>query len=667
MERIAKVRYVIGIILVTIPAVLSACTLSVGGIFIGLSGACDREALVVTKFEDADDGICTEDDCSLREAVITSNTCAGLQDIELPPGTYTLSIVGRGEDGAHTGDLDITDKVNLVGRDGEAVIDAGGIDRVFHIIELPETDGPHITLLKNLTITGGMADNIGGGIYVQDAMIFADSVNLRGNQAGSEDGVGGAGGGFYVRNGRINPDRVVIENNLAHGPGGGGYLENSATLVNGVQIIRDNRSLGGRGGGGLYISTGSLANIFDTEFVDNEAAGSGGGLWNAGTVERMWTTEYSGNVSEVNGGGFYNAPDGEAYLDETWFTNNNAQQGGGIFNEGMIEIKKSGLNNNTAFAGLGGGMFNEGSAARVMMVNATISGNMIPSEHEGGGGGIVNNNGDLEIAYSTLAYNSLNGLYHRGGSVRLANTILGHHGGDNCVGNPVVSGGYNLEDSSSCRFTGSTDMEVDRVGIDRLAMNGGFSLSHALREDSPALNSADPGDCPGVDQRGATRPMGERCDRGAFESKEYSDRGSDTMGVTAGPTDTPAPTPTVTGTPTPTVSPTPQEEPEGRLDRNAFCRTGPGTVYPPATAYGTGTTLVIDGQNTFQPKWWRVVVPTTGGNCWISGSLLTTTGPVNDVPEIKAPPTPTPTPVPPTVTPTYQGQNPTPDPTQQGN
>jgi len=50
-----------------------------------------------------------------------------------------------------------------------------------------------------------------------------------------------------------------------------------------------------------------------------------------------------------------------------------------------------------------------------------------------------------------------------------------------------------------------------------------------------------------------------------------------------------------------------------------------------------------------------VVVPSTGGHCWISDALLSTTGAVEEVPAFKAPPTPTPTPVPPTVTPTYQG------------
>ncbi len=59
--------------------------------------------------------------CSLREAIINANNnntsgsidcvsgAAGVDEIVLPAGTYTLSIAGRSEDAAATGDLDITD------------------------------------------------------------------------------------------------------------------------------------------------------------------------------------------------------------------------------------------------------------------------------------------------------------------------------------------------------------------------------------------------------------------------------------------------------------------------------------------------------------------------------------------------------------------------------
>ena len=51
----------------------------------------------VTKIADTNDGVCGAD-CSLREAIGAANALPGADVITLPAGTYTLSIVGAGED-----------------------------------------------------------------------------------------------------------------------------------------------------------------------------------------------------------------------------------------------------------------------------------------------------------------------------------------------------------------------------------------------------------------------------------------------------------------------------------------------------------------------------------------------------------------------------------------
>src|SRR3989304_3546658 len=63
--------------------------------------------LVVTKTADTADGTC-DSDCSLREAIIAANAAAGDDEITVPAGTYTLTIAGKNEDAAATGDLGIT-------------------------------------------------------------------------------------------------------------------------------------------------------------------------------------------------------------------------------------------------------------------------------------------------------------------------------------------------------------------------------------------------------------------------------------------------------------------------------------------------------------------------------------------------------------------------------
>lgn len=52
-----------------------------------------------------------------------------------------------------------------------------------------------------------------------------------------------------------------------------------------------------------------------------------------------------------------------------------------------------------------------------------------------------------------------------------------------------------------------------------LADNGGPTQTHALVNDSPAIDAADDTVCPTTDQRGVSRPQGAFCDIGAFEDQ----------------------------------------------------------------------------------------------------------------------------------------------------
>ncbi len=127
--------------------------------------------------------------CSLREAIVAANTnrrsgskpgeCpagSGADTIILPPGAYTLTRTGSGEeDACTTGDLDIRGDVDIVGGPG-VTIDASGItDRVFHIMHGNVT-------LSGLTIKNGSDVNHGGGIY-NHGQLTLTNVTLSGNQA----------------------------------------------------------------------------------------------------------------------------------------------------------------------------------------------------------------------------------------------------------------------------------------------------------------------------------------------------------------------------------------------------------------------------------------------------------------------------------------------------
>jgi hypothetical protein len=88
-------------------------------------------------------------------------------------------------------------------------------------------------------------------------------------------------------------------------------------------------------------------------------------------------------------------------------------------------------------------------------------------------------------------------------------------------------GHHNIGSDSSC----GVGIQVVDPKLLQLADNGGKTLTHGLSFGSPAIDAAGTGGgaiaCPGVDQRGVTRPFdgdfngSAACDIGAYELVGY--------------------------------------------------------------------------------------------------------------------------------------------------
>jgi hypothetical protein len=102
----------------------------------------------------------------------------------------------------------------------------------------------------------------------------------------------------------------------------------------------------------------------------------------------------------------------------------------------------------------------------------------------------------------------------------LANSLI--DGDCRVDGGVITSNGYNIESpGNTCGFDQTGDQSgVSAVLLDLqpLADNGGPTQTHALGEDSVAIDRIPAVDC-GVttDQRGEPRPVGDGCDVGSFE------------------------------------------------------------------------------------------------------------------------------------------------------
>lgn len=435
------------------------------------------------------DGICAAaaasgPQCTLRAAIEEANASAGLDTILLPAGVFELTLAGGGEDAAASGDLDITDPLNVLGAGaGSSIVRQRAADRVFDV-----GAGAQATLSR-LTIAGGGGIETGGGIRNLGVLAVTDC-EVSGN--GAE--------GRSVRF-------------------GGGVFNAATIAITGSRII-DNRvggdGIAGAAGAGIYNTL--AAAITGSRVEGNEAAGPA-----------------------AAGGGIFQLAPGVLQVGLSSVTGNSAANGAGVaIGGGTVNLSSALLAENAATAAGGGLRVSAGTAT---LTNSTLSGNSADAD----GGGIAANGGSVALAFVTVAANLADaddGGGGNGGGVWIgpAAAVSVRHGliADNldrggeapdCSGALVSLGHALLESSSGCALaSGAGDLVGVDAGIGPLADNGGPTRTHALSAASPALDAGDASGCVGlagtpllIDQRGSARPRdGDAdgvalCDRGAYE------------------------------------------------------------------------------------------------------------------------------------------------------
>lgn len=398
----------------------------------------------------------------------------------------------------------------------------------------------------------------------------------------------------------------------------------------------------------------------------------GGILLNEGTVI-LERTQLARGVAD-RGAGIYNSGTLTA-IDSVFFKHSNRLPqgfGGAIYNEGVVQLDRVTIEAGNARLGCGGGIYNA-AGGQFDALNTTISGN---GADKARGGGICNDGGTLACTHCTISRNKSTtgsgGIVNLAGSVTLRASVLADNSQSgvgrqvNCEG-PITSAGYNLDSGTTCDFTSAGD----RSGVDPLLRGlravGGFTETAEFKNPfSPAINAADPANCPTVDQRGLPRPAGGGCDVGAFEAQLPDPTPTHTLDPlvpTATPTISPTPTltPTITWTPsltpTPTLTPTRTTTPTQTSTRThtptptlTWTPTETGTPVPTASPTGTPTdtptaTATATATSTPTPTDTGTPVPTATPTATPTPTVTRT--PTNTpTPTVTPTPTLTPTPVP---------------------
>ncbi|MEB3358153.1 MAG: choice-of-anchor Q domain-containing protein [Synechococcales bacterium] len=505
--------------------------------------------LTVNTLVDEADGSVTDGDVSLRDAIAAI----------APGGTITFAddLVSGSNNGTITlalGELLIDKSLKINGdlnndANPDITIDANQQSRVFNI---DNGTGASVDIsLEGLTITGGRTLNYGengGGIYTLESLTLTNSRILDNSTFGygggiysigdltiSGSGISGShadnegGGIFSIGTVKVNDSR--IDNNYSGFYGGGIYNVGTVTVTS--STVSGNATFYGAGG-----IEGDIVTVINSTISDNYAGYRRGGGINGDVVTVIGST-ITQNYSYRNGGGISG---GTVTVTNSTVSNNHSEnRGGGGISGGTVTVSNSTISGNRSDGvDYGGGGIDSGTAT---VVNSTISGNFA----KGDGGGI--NSFNLTVTNGTITLNesqsNAGGVFTNGSDVVIKNSIIA---GNTAVANPDVEGSFVSNGANLVGDpTGSTGFETDQTfasaGITNISEvldptlrdNGGFTQTHALVPDSPALDggrNADAVDENGnpleFDQRGSgfDRVVNGTVDIGAVEEQDSPPAGN---------------------------------------------------------------------------------------------------------------------------------------------
>lgn len=324
--------------------------LLIGVLSVLLSASVQAATFTVTMDEDAVNGACTPELCSIRDAVIAANANKDSDTIVIPAGVYRIKLYDP-DDTAQSGDYDILHNVSIVGS-GLANVFIQGMQksRVFDVM-----NGARVSI-SGVTISDGYSD-LGAGIYVSGgAMVDLKNVRVGGNSAVSGgagiylDSSGGSvitdsliwknialgdvaqpltnGGGILIKAGSLSIKRSIISENEATHAGGGIKVTGETTLVEiDHSSISKNKA---SAGAGIESELGKIT-IENSDLTSNLATGSGGAIEVYKDVTVKSSTIY-GNEAGSFGGGIMLQPSGTLTLLNVTLAGNVAFEGGGIYN-----------------------------------------------------------------------------------------------------------------------------------------------------------------------------------------------------------------------------------------------------------------------------------------------------------------------------------------------
>jgi CSLREA domain-containing protein len=248
-------------VLAALAVLTSACNLT--DLF---ANPCASQTLIVNKTADTDGGVCTGSDCSLRQAVLASNSCTGVQTIQIPAGTYILTHTGADEEAAASGDLDLTDSVVIQG-EGNPIIDGEAADRIFDV-----KAGKTVSI-SGLTLQNGKTPLFGSAI-ANLGVLTLDHVVIQNNHQTDKSGNGGAIFSYDLGSSLDISDSAVVNNWAAVDAAGLYNVAGTMTITNVTVSGNHGYGVGNAQGGQMQIKFSTIADDFGLYEIWNLGVGN---------------------------------------------------------------------------------------------------------------------------------------------------------------------------------------------------------------------------------------------------------------------------------------------------------------------------------------------------------------------------------------------------------
>ena len=382
------------------------------------------------------------------------------------------------------------------------------------------------TLSGDIGISGDNADNsyhVVTGSWV-DATAILDGFTIT---AGNANGVfpDNYGGGMLIDSGSPTLSNLVYSSNSALFGGGLSNIYSSNPVMTQVTFVGNSAS---EYGGGMYNKYSSSPSLTNLTFVNNSAKYGGGLANNDNSSPTLSESHFAENSADVSGGGIWNYNNSNLTLTDVIFSRNSALNGGGIWNEeSVLTLMQASFESNSAMQGGGGIKFHLCGNDSILQ-NVTFSNNSADSR----GGGLLNHYSSPRLVNVTFTENFSNfdggGIFNEYHShPTMTNSILWENTPDQIVNdsNSSMLVTYSIIQRG---YIGEGNLDLNPL-LGNLQNNGGFSETHALPTESPAVDAGNPdlSTCPETDQRTLPRPIDgngdslSRCDMGAYETQPH--------------------------------------------------------------------------------------------------------------------------------------------------